>query len=86
LQFKQLNTANAVAYSHQRPPHTKDFQMTNQDSPVHPANEISPPVYGERIGPRIVIDKETGYPCVASRPGARKITPEDVKKMLEDFP
>ena len=60
--------------------------MKNQDSPDHSVNETSPPIYGARLGPRIVIDKETGYPCVASRPGARKITPEDVKKMLEDFP
>jgi hypothetical protein len=42
--------------------------------------------HDEHAGPRIVIDEETGSPCVASRPGARKITAEDVKKMLEDFP
>ena len=43
-------------------------------------------VHGEYAAPRIVIDEETGFPCVTSRPGARKITAEDVKKMLEDFP
>ena len=60
--------------------------MTAKDPLNHSANEPSPLAYGEHLGPRIVIDKDTGYPCVASRPGARKITPEDVKKMLEDFP
>lgn len=36
--------------------------------------------------PRWTIDPETGYPCVRARPGARKITTEDVKKILRDFP
>ena len=41
---------------------------------------------GERPEPRVVIDEITGYPVVRARPGVPKITTEDVKRMLEDFP
>jgi hypothetical protein len=39
-----------------------------------------------RTGPRVVCDEITGYPVVTARPGARKITNEDVRRELEDFP
>jgi hypothetical protein len=41
---------------------------------------------GPRSGPRVVYDEVTGYPVVTARPGARKVTNEDVRGMLEDFP
>ena len=42
--------------------------------------------YGERTGPRVVIDEITGYPVVTARPGAPLVTNEDVRRELEDFP
>jgi hypothetical protein len=48
-------------------------------------DEETPDIY-KRTGPRIVYDEITGYPAVAARPGVPKITSEDVKRMLEDFP
>ena len=60
--------------------------MTIDDSSNHSVSEAPHAVHDEYAGPRVVIDEETGFPCVASRPDARKITAEDVKKMLEDFP
>ena len=40
----------------------------------------------ERTGPRVVISKRTGLPVVTGRPGARKITSEEIYAMLKDFP
>jgi hypothetical protein len=54
---------------------------TTSDEPV----EADHP-YGERTGPRVVIDEITGYPVVTARPGAPLVTNEDVKRELEDFP
>jgi len=36
--------------------------------------------------PRIAYREGSGYPYVRARPGVPKITSEDVKRMLEDFP
>ncbi len=36
--------------------------------------------------PRIAYREGSGYPYVRARPGEAKITSEDVKRMLEDFP
>jgi predicted nucleic acid-binding protein len=36
--------------------------------------------------PRWTIDLKTGFPCVRATPGVKKITTEDVKRWLEDFP
>jgi len=36
--------------------------------------------------PRWIRDPETGMPCVRGTPGARKITSEDVRECLKDFP
>jgi hypothetical protein len=60
--------------------------MTNQDRPDTPDDDDTPPVYGERTGPRVVIDPITGYPVVTKRPGAPMVTDEDIKRLLEDFP
>ena len=38
------------------------------------------------IGPREVIDEISGHPCVAARPGFRKITNEDVRRWLGELP
>jgi len=40
----------------------------------------------ERTGPRIAYSKITGYPYVTARPGVPKITSEEIREMLEDFP
>jgi hypothetical protein len=60
----------------------------NPDNPATTQNEpeeIENP-YGERTGPRVVIDEITGYPVVTARPGAPLVTNEDVRRELEDFP
>ena len=49
-------------------------------------DDDAPPIYPARTGPRVVIDKITGYPVVTARPGVPKLTTEDVKRLLEDFP
>jgi hypothetical protein len=43
----------------------------------------TPEIPSPRTGPRVVCDEITGYPVVTARPGARKITSEDVRRMLE---
>ena len=60
--------------------------MTKQDSQSNSDEDDTPPVYGERTGPRVVIDPITGYPVVTRRPGAPMVTNEDIKRWLEDFP
>ena len=85
LRFKQLNAATAVAYSQQRLPHPKDFQMTPQYSP-HSDDDDTPPVFAERTGPRVIIDPISGYSVVTRQPGAPMVTNEEVKRLLEDFP
>jgi hypothetical protein len=60
--------------------------MTTHYSSDRSVSEAPHAASDEYAVPRIVIDEETGYPCAAPRPGARKITADDVKKMLEDFP
>jgi hypothetical protein len=35
---------------------------------------------------RIIYDELTGFPSVAARPGQRKVTYEEIRKELEDFP
>lgn len=46
----------------------------------------TPPIYGERTGPRVVIDPISGHPVVTGQPGAPMVTNEDIKRWLEDFP
>jgi hypothetical protein len=41
---------------------------------------------GERTGPREVISELTGLPVVTARPGARKVTSEEIYAILKDFP
>lgn len=60
--------------------------MTNQDPTNSSDDDGTPRVYGERTGPRVVIDPVTGYPVVTRRPGAPMVTNEDIKRWLEDFP
>ena len=60
--------------------------MTNQDPTNSSDDDDTPRVYGERTGPRVVIDPVTGYPVVTRRPGAPMVTNEDIKRWLEDFP
>ena len=60
--------------------------MTKQDPQSNSDEDDIPPVYGERTGPRVVIDPVTGYPVVTRRPGAPMVTNEDIKRWLEDFP
>jgi hypothetical protein len=35
---------------------------------------------------RYAIDERTGLEYVKSRPGARKVTSEEIRELLEDFP
>lgn len=42
--------------------------------------------YGKMIGPREIIDEQTGFRVVNCRPRHPKITSELVRKLLEDFP
>ena len=63
----------------------KVFQMTIQ-GPSDSDDDDTPPMYGERTGPRVVIDPITGYSVVTKRPGAPMVTNEDIKRWLEDFP
>jgi hypothetical protein len=58
-----------------------DNPATTQNEPEETENP-----YGERTGPRVVIDEITGYPVVTARPGAPLVTNEDVRRELEDFP
>lgn len=86
LKNQQLIAASAAAYSPHRLPPPKDFQMTPQCLPDSADDDDTPPVYGERTGPRVVIDPVTGYSVVTKRPGAPMVTNEDIKRWLEDFP
>jgi antitoxin (DNA-binding transcriptional repressor) of toxin-antitoxin stability system len=55
--------------------------------PIDPNNTRKADVVpGPRTGPRVVYNELTGYPVITARPGARTITSEDVRRMLEDFP
>ena len=60
--------------------------MTTDPNDNVSSDEAETPEYGERTGPRVVIDEITGHPVVTKRPGAPMVTNEDVKRMLEDFP
>jgi hypothetical protein len=60
--------------------------MTTQYSPDSADDDDTPPVYGKRTGPRVVIDPISGFPVVTKRPGAPMVTNEDIKRWLEDFP
>jgi hypothetical protein len=60
---------------------TSDNPATAPNEPEEAENP-----YGERTGPRVVIDEITGYSVVTARPGAPLVTNEDVKRELEDFP
>ena len=60
--------------------------MTTQAPPDISDDGDTAPVYGERTGPRVVIDPITGYPVVTKRPGAPMVTDEDIRRLLEDFP
>ena len=56
-------------------------------APVVGGPNTEPPAEpGPRVGPRWVIDEISGHPVVAARPGARKITNEDVRRWLGDLP
>ncbi len=46
----------------------------------------TPDATGEYDGPRVVRDEITGLSVVRGRPGQRKITSEEVRALLEDFP
>ena len=59
--------------------------MTNQD-PQDNSDDDTPPVYGERTGPRVVIDPISGHSVVTGQPGAPMVTNEDIKRWLEEFP
>lgn len=50
--------------------------MTNQD-PQDNSDDDTPPVYGERTGPRVVIDPISGHSVVTGQPGAPMVTNED---------
>ena len=49
-------------------------------------DDQEPDALPKRTGPRIAYSKVTGYPYVTARPGMPKITTEEVRKMLEEFP
>jgi hypothetical protein len=72
--FGDLKTRDATAMC------TKFEPIASQEDDRE--SEILP----ERTKPRIAYSKVTGYPHVTARPGVPKVTSEDVKKMLEDFP
>jgi hypothetical protein len=38
-----------------------------------------------RTEDRYEIDERTGIACVKARPGARKVTSEEIRELLEDF-
>jgi hypothetical protein len=68
------------------PTYARYLEMTTEDPPenlIYDENEVPVPGYPY---PRWMIDPETGYPCVRSRPGVPKITSEEVREMLKDFP
>ncbi len=56
------------------------------DTPAGLAERPEEDAPRERTGPRVVISKRTGLPVVTSRPGARKVTSEEIYAMLKDFP
>jgi hypothetical protein len=66
---------------------TDDAKQLLETGPVDSSNAIETlEEPGPRTGPRVVYDEITGYPVVTARPGARKVTNEDVRRMLEGFP
>lgn len=68
---------------------THDPSNISDDEDTPPVGAIPEPrAYPAWIfdDPRWHIDPETGTPCVRSVPGAPKVTLEDIKKELEDFP
>ena len=68
------------------PTYARYLEMTTEDPPenlIYDENEVPVPGYPY---PRWMIDPETGYPCVRSRLGVPKITSEEVREMLKDFP
>ena len=69
------------------PAHAGYFDMPIDEHPdklIYDPAEPSPfPGYPY---PRWAIDPVTGFPYVRARPGVPKITTEDVKRELEDFP
>ena len=60
--------------------------MTSQDPQDNSDDDDTSPVYGERTGPRVVIDPISGHPVVTGQPGAPMVTNEDIKRWLEEFP
>jgi hypothetical protein len=52
----------------------------SENSTTEGAN--SPEVPRERTGPRVVYSRLTGLPVVTARPGARKVTSEEIYEIL----
>ena len=65
----------------------RNFDMTTEGRFVSFENYTGEPgtIPGEP-DPRWTIDPKTGFPCVRATLGVKKITTEDVKRWLEDFP
>lgn len=61
-------------------------QTTSQKPKEEPDTAAESDAPRERTGPRVVYDELTGHSVVTARPCAKKVTSEEVRAWLEDFP
>lgn len=86
LRRLQRSGSRAVlVYGREKLAEISPFPMDTAVDPGMVAEDAEGPPR-ERTGPRTVISKVTGLPVVTARPGARKITSEEIYAMLKDFP